>query len=183
MRTKPTCWCILAVALAGASIAGCEFDSVKPAPITTITQTHLDRAVVVPGDEIGVTGDPYHAFEHDSGTVRGKIRDLYSNTHDYEPISPGAIWVCRSYQCSSGTRGTLIDIGVMVKREPGYFPEGGDYEYMSIPYDSAVDYTAHPNGILPDADDQLHRGTGVGIKRCVSCHEYQGAGEDRLFCR
>lgn len=184
MRTKPTCWSALFVALVIPVITGCDMTTVKPASVVTITQMDLDHANFAPAPAAeAITGDPYHGFRNDSGTVIGKLRALFTNTRDYEPVEPGAIWICRLYRYADGSRGALLDIEVMLKREPGYFTEGGDYEYMAIPYDSTVDYAAHPNGILPSADDRLHRGKGVGVARCVACHHYGGAGGDRLYSR
>lgn len=64
----------------------------------------------------------------------------------------------------------------MVKREAGYYTEGGDWEYIMMPNDGSTDYTTHPNGMLPVADTD-RRGK---LSSCASCHSGAGGG-DYLF--
>ena len=69
-----------------------------------------------------------------------------------------------------------MNIVIMVKREGGYYPEGGDWEYMEIKYDKNTDYTKNPNGILPMLSNDIIRGK---IVKCANCHAR--AGSNFLF--
>lgn len=63
----------------------------------------------------------------------------------------------------------------MVKREAGYYPSGGDWEYVLMPFDANADYTTHPNGSLDGA------GASQGqLVSCVDCHT-KARGSDFLF--
>jgi hypothetical protein len=65
----------------------------------------------------------------------------------------------------------------MVKQETGYFPTGGDFEYIVMPADGNVDYIAHPNGVLPPPGATRGKlGTA-----CANCHS--NGGSDFLFIR
>jgi hypothetical protein len=157
--------------------------TVDPVPFV-MTQAHLDAAKSVgAARDTAIVGDPFNAFGTDTVTTLHKIRDLVCNTSPTSPVAVGSIWVRRAYKYNGGVRGTLINDVVMVKRDSGYFPEGGDFEYITIPFDSAVDYRVHPNGILPAVSDTTHRGTGTKLQACITCHAGSGAGSDRLFSR
>jgi hypothetical protein len=164
-------------------IQSCAPESVTPSAVTDarITQEQLDGATITTTAEYGITGDPFKAFGTDTVTTLHKIRYLASSTDRTVPVGPGSIWVRRAYMYDVKTRGTLINDVIMVKREGGYYPGGGDFEYMTIPYDSTVNYVLHPNGMLPETGDTLHRGYGAAVQKCVSCHAT--AGDDRLFTR
>jgi hypothetical protein len=167
-------------------LSGCASDPIATTtdPAFKITQAQLDAAKMVPsGQNLGITGDPFNAFGADTSTTLHKIRDLFCNTENSAPVQIGSVWVRRAYKYNAGVKGVLINDVVMVKRETGYYPDGGDYEYMNIPYDSTVDYIAHPNGILPAVSDTTHRGTGAKLQTCVTCHALASAGSDRLYSR
>ena len=68
---------------------------------------------------------------------------------------------------------------VMIKREPGYYPAGGDWEYAFIKYNTPADTAGHRYGLLPADSLALSSAavdmTKTGIRgklqtRCANCH-------------
>ncbi|MDX2061540.1 MAG: cytochrome P460 family protein [Bacteroidia bacterium] len=72
-------------------------------------------------------------------------------------------------------RGQRRNTYVMVKRPPKYYPAGGDWEYIAIPYDPAINFATNPNALLSFAPAGL-RGR---VALCSSCHNK--SGDDFLF--
>ncbi len=72
---------------------------------------------------------------------------------------------------ADGSKGALQVTFAMIKREPGYFIDGGDWEYVMMPNDGSNDYDMHPNGMLPDEGSDM-RGQ---MANCASCHAKAGA--------
>jgi hypothetical protein len=58
---------------------------------------------------------------------------------------------------ADGSKGMLQVTFAMIKREEGYYPLGGDFEYVMMPNDGSNDYEVNPNGMLP-ADGSEMRG-------------------------
>lgn len=106
------------------------------------------------------------------------IRDIFMNQMPNEVIQPGTIFTKRVYEKDSlGNYGKLLMTFAMLKQPVGYYTAGGDYEYVVMPYDSTVNYTLHPNGILP-ASNTAMRGK---MAFCANCHS--NAGTDYVFSR
>jgi len=149
-----------------------------------ITQDDLDGAtLIVSPKDTGITGDPYFANYPDT-SISGKIRDLHASIPTSDSIVPGSIFVRKTYAYQNKVRGRLINTTVMVKREPGFFPAGSDFEFMKIPYDSLTDYSNHPNGMLPEISETTCRGSDqIAFASCVTCHMKPQSGSDRLFHR
>lgn len=147
----------------------------------SISQKDLDMATTPA--KLSVTGTPLGevSISHDGRNVSAdsSFRDSYTNMGSpKETIKEGTVFTKRAYaKNKDGSKGNLLSLFAMIKREKGYFPEGGDWEYVSIPYDKAVDYKKHPNGILPDASKKYMRGK---ITMCGSCHQ-AAAGKDFVF--
>lgn len=147
----------------------------------TANQADLDKSVVsaIPGS----TGKPYGevSISHDGRDVSAdsSIRDSYTNMNSAQgTIEPGTIFTKRAYSKKmDGSEGDLLMIFAMIKHEKGYYPDGGDWEYAKIAYDKSVDYTMHPNGILPGTTDDKMRGK---ISGCADCHS-AAKGNDFVF--
>lgn len=70
-----------------------------------------------------------------------------------------------------GSKGSLRNLGAMIKHPAGYFPQGGDWEYILM--DPASATAEHPNGQLSQA---TFRNTTT---ECGDCHTR--AGGDYVF--
>ncbi len=148
-----------------------------------ITQEQLDAATTLRLPQAyDIVGDPFKGFPNDTLTTRHKCRSLFCDRDHTAPIVTGSVWVRRAYHYDDGVIGDLIDDVVMVKQDPGYYPEGGDYEYIKMPHDPSVDYVAHPNGMLPAIGDSL-RGKGISLQNCVTCHANAPSGNNFLFTK
>ncbi len=149
-----------------------------------ITQAQLDAITLVPaGNLSGITGDPFNARRGDSLTVATVLRDITANRTLSDSVTAGSVYTLRSFYHTGGVRGDLKHVDVMVKREAGYNPAGGDFEFIRIMADSTTDYRLNPNGRLPDTTQTLLRGRDVlvaGGNSCRRCHA-AAAGGDFLF--
>jgi hypothetical protein len=169
-------------------LASCS-SSNSPAPVVprtgTIAQADLDKATTP--IIAGVVGDSFNVFltipkPPDSQTTFRRLRDIFSNIGKTTAITEGTVMVRAAYNDAAGSsvhdRNNLFATMVMIKREPGYFKDGGDWEYVFIPFKSA-DTAAHRYGILPADSLALANNsidstkTGVRGKlftRCAHCH-------------
>jgi len=146
-----------------------------------ITQKQLDDATILAlRQDTSILGDPFHAFSTDTFTTKHKLRDLFENISADETIAVGTIMVRRAYYYPwlHHERDSLINTVVMVKREAGFYPEGGDWEYLDIKYNENTNYLVHPNGMLIESSDNIIRGK---ITKCANCHA--GAGSKFVFHR
>lgn len=113
----------------------------------------------ITGDDTGTLGRNVH-----QGATG--FRDVYVNsvgasvaTGETDGDFPvGTILVKNSFEDDGGSAGDLADITVMVKREAGYDPENGDWEYMMLTSTMRV------------------RSQGV-INNCVACHTAAAAND------
>jgi hypothetical protein len=134
----------------------------------------------LPGGEIGLTGQTFGetTVTHDGAgslTPDQTIRDIFCNVGNTAPIRPGDFVVKKTYaKTPSGGRGILLGITTMIKQPEGYFPQGGDWEYLSMTT-VGVD-SLNPNGVLSQA---TVRGKLVD---CATCHAKAG-GANFLFFR
>lgn len=140
-------------------------------PAFKATQTDLNAATKV--EDLGVTGTKYGegvSIPHggSSGNPDSTFRDIYSNIGQQEDIRVGAVMAKRTYaKNADGSKGPLLVTFSMIKHEEGYFPEGGDFEYVLMPNDGSNDYGANPNGLLPDESVIERRGK---LESCAGCH-------------
>ncbi len=144
------------------------------------TQATLDSAILVaqPSD-LSITGNPFGTRFNQ--TEINSIRDIFTNKRPSETLRAGHVFAIRSFQNNNGQRGQLINVHIMVKRERGYNPNGGDFEYINIDFDPQTNYQLNPNGILPALTDGANRGLDVVRFNCVQCHRDSRAGSDFLF--
>lgn len=106
------------------------------------------------------------------------IRDIFASIPDLSGSIPvGTIVTKNTYKKNpDGTKSDLFVSFAMVKRESGYYSDGGDWEYIKMPNDGSVDYNVHPFGMLP-ADGAITRGQ---LASCMGCHA-GASGNDFLF--
>ncbi len=155
--------------------AGCKKDEEEENVPVTISQSELDAASNYIKDATG-------GFAHggpDEISPDSTIREVFSNqTSLTGEIPPGTIITKNTYK--KGPDGnktdTLFVSFAMVKREPGYDAANQDWEYMMMPFDNSVDYSAHPYGMLPPEGSDM-RGA---MESCVGCHSSADGG-DYLF--
>lgn len=163
------------------SWTSCTYNNIEPigSPYQ-VTQDELNAAVLVSSSQdTTILGDPFNAFS-DTLTRLHKLRDLFDNILPEESVKVGTIMTRRAYYYPyTNKRDSLLNVVVMVKREPGYYPEGGDWEYMDIAYDKTTDYNINPNGMLVLSDNSITRGK---ITKCANCHT-KASGNDFLFHR
>lgn len=133
--------------------------------------------------KLSVTGTPLGdvSIAHDGRDISAdsSFRDSYTNMSlPKGEIKPGTIFTKRAYlRKSDGSKGSLEMIFAMVKQKKGYYPAGGDWEYVSISPEKNIDYKIHPNGILPLTVDNDSRGK---ITFCGDCHK-KASGNDFVF--
>ncbi|MCF6334538.1 MAG: cytochrome P460 family protein [Spirochaetales bacterium] len=117
------------------------------------------NAETITGDVTGVLGA---AHERSKG-----FREIYVNEiglpvesgeEDY-PFPEGTIIVKESFKNDKGSKGALSNLTVMVKRESGYSPDYGDWEYIITKPDGAI----------------AQQGT---LSVCIKCH---ARGEDKDY--
>ena len=149
--------------------AGCSYNTPEY-PTFIVTQKQLDEATILSlSQDTSIVGDPFSAFSTDTFTTKHKLRDLFENISLDKNISIGTIMARRAYYYpwTHHERDSLINTVVMVKREAGYYPEGGDWEYMDIKYNKNTNYLVNPNGMLIESSDNVIRGK---IVKCANCH-------------
>lgn len=156
-------------------LTACKKDTVDEETIPyTLTQADLDKAIVInAATDTAIIGNP---FVHQSPPVQALYRDVFTNVPKATITKKGTIYVIKAYPNVGGKRGTEVLSDIMIKREKGFNPLGLDFEYLRIVYDNTVDYTKHPNGLLP-ATNSASRGDGRNIvagtfpsTNCISCH-------------
>lgn len=134
--------------------------------------------------ELNITGKPYGdaTVAHNGSTLPpdSTFRDVYSNlANKTDAISKGTIITKHTFLTNpDGSKGDLAVTFAMIKREAGYYTDGGDWEYVMMPFDANVDYTTMKNGMLPDQSATTMRGQ---LNMCASCHA--SGGNDYLFVR
>ena len=171
---RSTFYLIMAAVCVSIVWTSCSYNSPE-APVFNVTQAQLDAATIIPSSQdTAITGDPFNGFSTDTLTTKHKLRDLFANISLDQNIVIGTITTRKAYYYSvnGNERDSLLNVVVMVKREPGYYPEGGDWEYMDIKYNKNTNYIANPNGILLELSDNIVRGK---IAKCANCHAKAGA--------
>ncbi len=154
----------------GVLAVACEKKEEEPKQPFVLTQEALDNATVI--YQSGIIDDPFKAFNDAAQfgstdpAIGNKKRDLYRNGDKGAFVSVGTIIVRRAYDKNSGV---LINAAIMIKHEEGFNDATNDWEFINNKYDSAVDYKAHPNGMLPDISKTDIR--GVNLTNCVNCHK------------
>ncbi len=170
MKTK----LFLMLAIAGfiALSSGCKKDEdPQEAETYTLTQTDLNQATGA--EDLDVTGSPYGqdvTIAHNGMAVSADstFRDIYSNISSSESITLGTIFTKKTYLMNAdGSKGMLQVTFAMAKREAGYNTDGGDWEYVMMPNNTGNDFSAQPNGVLPDISETEMRGK---LAMCASCH-------------
>lgn len=141
-------------------------------PAFSATQAQLNAATNE--EDINITGTKYGedvSVPHNGQPLSpdSSYRDIYSNILSQEKIDVGTIFTKGTFMRNAdGSRGPLQVTFAMIKREEGYFPAGGDFEYVMMPNDGSNDYTVNPNGTLPPEGATEMRGQ---LANCASCHE------------
>lgn len=145
------------------------------------SQTNLDMSTTPV--KLSVTGTPLGdvSIAHDGRDISAdsSFRDSYTNMSlPQGTIKVGTVFTKRAYvRKKDGSKGDLEMIFAMIKQKKGYFPAGGDWEYVSISYEKTTDYKKHPNGMLPQKVDNDSRGK---ISFCGDCHK-KAVGNDFVF--
>jgi len=130
-------------------------------PAFNVTQEQLNHATILSSaQDTAIVGDPFNAFASDTFTTKHKLRDLFDNISLDKNVTIGTIMARRSYYYpwTQYKRDSLLNVVVMIKREAGYNPQGGDWEYMDIKYNKNTNYIQNPNGMLIGSIDNITRG-------------------------
>jgi hypothetical protein len=153
-----------------------------------ITQSDLDKSSAV--IDTAIVGDRFMVFHRikDTTTYLHGARDVSGNLlAKNSPLDVGTIFVRKYASIPDSTHAwprTTEKVMLMVKRFGGYFPDGGDWEYILTRYDASVDKSIHPNGLLPteptntNIDSSMTGMRGKLYTRCAQCHE---ARRDQSF--
>ena len=180
MRRSTIAYVTLIIICVAICWTGCSYNTPE-IPTFNVTQSQLDQATILTSPlDTAIVGDPFNAFGNDTLTRYHKLRDLFENINLDKEVTIGTIMARRAYYYpwTGYKRDSLLNIAVMVKRETGYYPEGGDWEYIDIKYDKNTNYTLNPNGMLIESSDNIIRGR---IAKCANCHA--GAGSNFVFHR
>ncbi|MBT3802656.1 MAG: hypothetical protein HOG05_16025 [Bacteroidetes bacterium] len=133
--------------------------------------------------DLNVTGKPYGdaTISHNGSSMPADstFRDIFTNLKkNADDVEKGTIITKHTYLMdNAGMKSDLQVTFAMIKRESGYFADGGDWEYVMMPFDASVDYTMNPNGLLPDTTSTM-RGK---LANCASCHA--SGGTDYIFIK
>ncbi len=133
--------------------------------------------------ELGITGTKYgSASVGHAGNELGPdetFRDVYTNMPmKSADIKPGDVIIKHTFdKDGNGNRNDLLVTFAMIKREEGYNPDGGDWEYVMMPNDGSNNYDTHPNGKLPPVGGQRGK-----LQMCAGCHS-AAEGGDFLFVK
>lgn len=133
--------------------------------------------------KLAVSGTPLGnvSISHNGRQVSpdSSIRDSYTNMSSPEgTIKQGTIFTKRVFMKNKdGSKGCLEMVFGMIKHKAGYFPAGGDWEYIVMSIDEKTDFRKNPNGILPSVTDNEMRGK---IVYCGVCHA-SASGKDYVF--
>jgi len=164
-------------------ISACKNNTEEPNPSFSLTQADLNKSTKIQDEN--VTGTKYGvdvSFAHD-GTTSGPdetYRDIFSSIASGGSIATGTVFTKRTYMKNAdGSRGPLLVTFAMAKRESGYYPNGGDWEYVIMPNDGSNDYNTNPNGALPPTTATSVRGQ---LDACASCHTY-ASSSNYIFSR
>lgn len=120
------------VALVAVLIAGCASAPEAGATAASVFQgytswTKMNKQPIT-GDTTGVLGS---AHEGARGFREVFISDAGKNAASGGPYPQGTLILKESYKRgSSGGKGDLASLTMMTKREAGYDPENGDWEYL-----------------------------------------------------
>lgn len=165
---SPHCLCVLA-ATAGLAWAACAIAAtpapVKGAPVTTVSRYRTwqrvnSKTFLLPvalnslcamAAPRGVTRTPVNPHQRKYFTVYVNAAGRHAMMQEQIPkFPPGSVIVKEKLFTKNATAPELLT--VMVKREPGYSPDGGDWEYQVF------------NG-------QGTKRQGAGkLENCQSCH-------------
>jgi hypothetical protein len=159
-----------------------EDDTVEQDPFVA-TQADLNAAITAA--DLGVSGTPYGedvTVAHNGQPVSpdSTIRDIFMSSDNLsDDIDVGTIFTKHTYlKNEDGSKGALAVTFAMIKHEAGYYPDGGDWEYVVMPNDGSNDYDENPNGMLPAESATDMRGE---LANCASCHS--AGGENFLFVK
>lgn len=160
--------------LATLFLSACNSDDNEADTVFIATQEDLDEATLL--IEADITGSPYGTATvgHDGGSpADSTFRTVYANRASTKGNLPkGTIVTKHTFgKDENGNKAERRVTFAMIKREAGYFPEGGDWEYVMMPNDGSANYSVNPNGILPGEEDNMTRGK---LTMCSSCHSASG---------
>ncbi len=175
------------ISCGGGSGGGDETPTPTPPKEIILTQEMLDAATVTRAVKSGVhrqmrpdlTGSdpvPINPRLWTGEVIQNMNPSDYLRTVTSSPgsasLNPGTVWVTHVYtKQPNGSQGDLINVGVMVKHPTGYFPQGGDWEYILIDPNSVT--AQRPNGLVSAA---TFRGKETD---CAACHSR--AGKNFIF--
>ncbi len=163
----------LQLSICTALLISCSEDK-DDSPVV-ISQAELDAVSVYIGSWTG--GQMAHGGPEGT-SADSTIREVHATSDLAGSIPPRTIITKNTHKRGlDGNASDQIYVSfAMVKREAGYYPEGGDYEYIMMPNDGTVDFDSHPFGILPEEESEM-RGQ---LNMCATCHT-DADGGDFLF--
>jgi hypothetical protein len=151
-------------------------------PEVAISQAQLNQITTriypnITGNLFGIPQVRPHIFTDPALTdINATYRDIYSNRPSLSGTYPvGTVITKRIHDrnTTTGAYGRRRNVYVMVKQFPGYYTEGGDWQYIAIsqdPGDSTKVNSASPNG-------QLSLATFNGrVSLCATCHQSAAGG-------
>lgn len=167
------------VVLSSILLISCGNDDDSTASVET-DQDRVNKSTMVWEERI--TGDKYGAdvsIPHggDSLTFDETNRDVYATQANSASIEVGTVITKRIYKKNTdGSNGDLLTTFAMIKRELGFWTDGGDWEYFAMPNNGSTDYTSMPNGELANA------AKSGKVSGCMGCHS-KATGGDFLFLK
>ncbi|MDJ0842596.1 MAG: cytochrome P460 family protein [Acidobacteriota bacterium] len=101
-----------------------------------------------------------HIYRHNYLTYMKLLNDDYDDEDEiqFKTYTPGTILLKEHYSIQMGQPVTGLTIAMMIKREPGYAPDHGDWQY--------VQFSATGEVIMDG-----NAGNPVVKEQCASCHQ------------
>lgn len=179
LKTVGRCTFAMVVSM---SLFSCSSDDDSNDNNVTVMVTQSDVDMISTSWKAGITGDEYGAavsISHGDPTLSSAEtnRDVYANQALSGDIMPGTVITKRTYKRNAdGSNGDLQATFAMIKREAGFWAEGGDWEYFKMPFNASTDYSTQPNGNLAGAE------ASGKLDGCKGCHA-NASGSDFLFVK
>lgn len=144
--------------------------------ITNVQYPKIHSGVFITNQDGGPV-DTFRVVHGGKGKISADstVRVFYTNFDiDSRNAKPGDVIIKKVYRKNfqTGLQDTskLLGVTAMFKQNQGYWPEGGDWEYIVIPSTSIT--SKNPNGVLPPTTEITKRGK---LKSCGECHKSGGS--------
>ena len=163
MKNRIFAFSILAIVILGlVTCASTDAMKTQAAEFEDQSWTKIN-AETITGDTTGALGTAHEGNKGFREVYVNKVGEAVALGKVSYPFPEGSMVVKESYKDSSGKKGDLSNLTIMVKREMGYDPDNGDWEYIMT---------------NPARDVQAQGALGM----CINCHK-AAADSDYIFTK